>query len=211
MLGHVVGLKGKRRSRALETEHEAADDLKRPLVYRKEARTHSVPFDPERYVWFQIDVYPASRIAGDGIIATEQPRSLVKSEMFHTDDQVDPWFVSAAVPIGQPGTCSYKKRLGAEIRRRRGLSCIPQETDSHLSFHAKPSPKVSGHAKIYPVGVEWAAEQVVAVVLVADSDLPRIILVLNRGTVPGPRWSALTNARWPLGPCRGRKDKGYPQ
>jgi hypothetical protein len=206
-----IDRKEKERIQKLEAEHEAANDLKRSLIHREESRTYSVPFEPERYVGFQIDVYPASRIAGDGIVAPEQARSLVEAQMFHADHQVDPRFVSAAVPIGQSGAYSYKKRLGAEIWRRRGLSCIPQETDSHLSFHAKPSAEVSGQAKIYAVGVEWAAEQIVAVVLVADSELPWVILVLSRGTVPGPRWSALTNARWPLGPCRGRKDKGYPQ
>jgi len=181
------------------------------LIGREESRTHGIRFGTERYVGLQIDVYPASRVACGGIVAPEQTRSLGEAVMFHADYEVDPRFVSAAVTIGQPGASSNKDRLGAEIWRRRGLSCISQETDSQLSLHAKPSSKVSGHAKIYPMGIEWAAEQIVAVVLVADSELPWIIFVLTRGTVPGPGCSAPTSARWPLRPCRGRKEKEDPQ
>src|ERR1700688_545082 len=126
--------------------------------------------------------------------------------MFHTDHQMGPGFVSTAGPIGQPGACSYEERLGIDIWRRRGLSCISQETDPRLSFHAKPSAKVSCHAEIYTVCIEWAAEQIVAVVLITDSDLPGVFLVLARGTVPRPRTRARTSSRWPLRPCRGRKE-----
>src|SRR5579864_3455371 len=127
--------------------------------------------------------------------------------MFHAHHNMDPGFISAAVAIGKPGTSTDEERLGSEIGRRRGLSSSSQEADTQLGFHAYPPPKVTGHAKIYPMSIEWASQQIVAVVLVARSHLPGIIDMFTHGTVPGPRWSASTLPSRPLGPCRGRKEK----
>ena len=118
-------------------------------------------------------------LARQGHCCSPAPRSLAEAEMFHADHDVDPGF-----DIG----CGCERPVGGLLLRRptwhrdlagRGLSCISQEADSHLGFHAEPSPKVSGQAKIYPVCIEWAAEQIVAVVLIADGELPGVIPVLT--------------------------------
>src|SRR5579863_5838749 len=125
--------------------------------------------------------------------------------MLHTYQHVDPGLESAAVPKGQTGTGPHEKRLGIEIWRGRGYSCISQKTDSRLGFDPKPSPEESSQTYVNPMCIEWATEQVVPVVLITDGDLP--------GGIPmfaGEYGSSFrANSRRPLGPCRGRKKENY--
>jgi hypothetical protein len=170
----------------LEIEHEAANYLKRSLICREESRTHSVRFNPDAQVRLQIHVHPTSRRAGKGVVASQQPRCLGESVVLDPDDEVAPWFVSAVVTKDQSRAGSCKERFSTQVWRDCGLPRIPQKTNSHLSFYAEPFSKVSGQANIYPVCIERAAEQIVAVVLITDSDLPWGIFVLTLGTDPAP-------------------------
>src|ERR1700746_2725909 len=99
--------------------------------------------------------------------------------MFYADCQVYPGFESTAVAISQPGAYSCVERLCAYIWRRRGLSCVPHEGDPHLGFRSNPSTEVTGQAEIGSVSSERTAQQIVAVVLVAHSELPTILVMLS--------------------------------
>ena len=100
--------------------------------------------------------------------------------------EMAPGFVAATVTKYQSRTGSCKERLSTQIWRGSGLPRIPQKTNSHLSLYAEPFSKVSGQANIYPVCIKRAAEQIVAVVLITDSNLPWGTFVLTFGTFPGP-------------------------
>src|ERR1700681_898715 len=100
---------------------------------------------------------------------------------------MNPGFVLTAVTIRQPGARPYKDRLHIQIWRRSSLARLPQEANPHLTFYAKPSSKGSGHADVYPVSIEWASEQIVAVVLITDSYLPGILRGASCGSRRVPR------------------------